>query len=169
MDIHRPGPDAKNNTLPPTRRWWLFPLLLLFVLLGVMALRNGRLGTAVENVRNEDGSTSVPSAAVTGQSVSLAVDFGNGAVRRFAALPWRRGMTVLDLLERAAAYRPGLSFRKIGSGEKAFVTHIDKMASNEKEGQYWQFWVNDQHGDRSCGVYELNSGDRVLWKQARQQ
>ena len=74
--------------------------------------------------------------------------------------------TILDAMTVAKA-RPSrpLRFSHKGSGESAFLISIDESA-NEGGGRTsknWFYRVNDQLGDESFGLKELNAGDKVLW------
>lgn len=99
-----------------------------------------------------------------GGTITLTVDYGDGAQKRFS-LPWREGMTVLDALAAAAEHPRGITFRHRFAGEKAFVDQIDD-AANQGAGagaRNWVFRVNDRLADRSCGAWTLQAGDVVVW------
>ena len=158
--------------------WWVLPILLACVLAGVVGSRSlfHRPGGLTGPSDSPEGRISVsgyekgwqPTPPVTGESASLTIDFGNGVQRHFDAIPWQADMTVLDLLETAVHFRPGITFGKVGEGESTFLTSIDGLATDRRERHFWQYWVNDQRADRSCGVFRLQAGDRVLWKFAPQ-
>lgn len=158
--------------------WWVLPILLACVLAGVVGSRSlfHRPGGLTGPSDSPEGRISVsgyekgwqPTPPVTGESASLTVDFGNGVQRHFDAIPWQADMTVLDLLETAVHFRPGITFGKVGEGESTFLTSIDGLATDRRERHFWQYWVNDQRADRGCGVFRLQAGDRVLWKFAPQ-
>jgi hypothetical protein len=107
---------------------------------------------------------SAPTTAA--QAVQLTIDYGDGGQKRFTALAWRDGMTVLDALEAAKANQHGITFTQRGSGETAMITKIDVIANQEgAEGaKNWLFYVNDQLADKSCGVATVKPGDSILWK-----
>lgn len=96
-------------------------------------------------------------------TVELTIDYGDGVQKRFVGLPHKAGGTVLDALEAARRHPRGITFEQRGRGETAFLTRIDDLA-NEGRGKNWTYRVNDKPGDRSCGVYPLEAGDRVVWK-----
>jgi hypothetical protein len=98
----------------------------------------------------------------TGETVSLAIDFGDNR-RTFEALPWREGMTVRDALAAAGHTTAGLKFSEQGSGEAAFLTQIDGVANEGASGRNWTFTVNGKFGDRSFAIFPLRPGDEVLW------
>lgn len=149
----------------PSRSPWLLPLLLALVLVGVISgrtLLTGSSGPAASG--NAATVTWTPSPQPTGETVALTIDYGNGATLSYAALPWQEGLTVLGLMESAAEFRPGIRFVVRGSGPMAKVGQINSLADEQAGGRNWTFYVNDAWANRSAGVYELQPGDRVLWK-----
>jgi hypothetical protein len=109
---------------------------------------------------------SLPSAS--GKTVSLAVQTADGAVRH-DYLPWFDGMTVEDLLTAASHLPKGIQFTEKGSEEAALVTEINSAANEGSGGRNWTYSVNDHEADRSCAVYKLQAGDKVLWKFSEKQ
>lgn len=103
----------------------------------------------------------VPLAAAE-PTVSLTVSYGDGVEKKFTAIPWKEGRTVLDALNAAAKHPRGIKVDRRGNGEFAFVTAIDEVKSDG--GKNWIFFVNDKAADKSCGVYPLQAGDAIVWK-----
>jgi hypothetical protein len=101
--------------------------------------------------------------ALAAKPVSLTVDYGDGVQKRFTAIPWKPGMTVLDVLETARKHPRGIRFKYRGSGSRAFLFQIDDI-ENEGKGDNWIFRVNGTLGDRSFAIFKLNAGDAVLWE-----
>lgn len=97
-------------------------------------------------------------------TVSLTVDYGDGAQKMFTALPWREGLTVLDAVRAAEKHARGIKCEVRGAGETAFLVKIDDMKNEGGGGRGWMFRVNGKLGDRGLGVYPLKAGDAVLWK-----
>lgn len=95
-------------------------------------------------------------------TVSLTVDYGDGVEKKFTALAWKEGLTVLDALSAAAKHPRGVKIDRRGNGELAFVTAIDDVKNDG--GKNWLYFVNEKAADRSCGIYALKSGDAVVWK-----
>jgi hypothetical protein len=109
---------------------------------------------AAEPVKEQEGAK---------ETVKLAIDYGDGVQKQFAALPWTKETTVLTALEAAAKHPRGIKFTHQGKGETVLVTAIDDL-KNEGRGRNWLFEVNGKLGDRSCAVTPLQAGDSVLWR-----
>jgi hypothetical protein len=87
--------------------------------------------------------------ASTTNNVSLIIDYGGGVQKRFDAVPPRREMSPLYVLETAGSIGPGLEF----VFEKSFVDRanrdvgkivsIDGVQATEP-GQEWMVWINDE-------------------------
>lgn len=136
------------------RAAWLFPLLLLVVLLAVA------LGRAWF-----DESPS-PRRAPAGEPDGLVtVTLEPGDAPPFTVQSPVRP-SVLDVLREVGrehpAYRPQVS----GEGEWALVTAIGEW-ENQAGGRNWTYQVNGTPADRSAGVMGVAAGDRVLWRFAR--
>jgi hypothetical protein len=97
------------------------------------------------------------------KTVQLTIDYGDGVQKTFSALKWTEKQTVLGLLQLAEKHPRGIKFKQRGSGATALVTAIDDVA-NKAGGDCWLYEVNGKLADRSCGVYELQPGDQILWK-----
>jgi hypothetical protein len=116
------------------------------------------------------GTGATPSGSSTqtappGKIVQLVIDFGDGGQKRFPAIAWRDGMTVLDALGAAKAIPHGITLDAKGSGESALVKQIDDVVNQAgAAGKNWLFYVNDKLAKRSCGVATIQPGDAVLWK-----
>ena len=110
----------------------------------------------------------LPPAAAAGakDTVRLIVDYGDGAAKTVANLPWSKGNTVLDAMKAATTRPHGISFSFTGSGDSATLTKIDDV-SNQGGGagkKNWQYWVNGNYGDRSFATFELQAQDIVVWR-----
>ncbi|MBX3433838.1 MAG: DUF4430 domain-containing protein [Pirellulales bacterium] len=149
-------------------RWWALPLMLA-LLVGVVAAigfwtAGGQFPNTIRPDAEADRAPIVLSPSPQGASASLAIDFGNGARREFAALPWRPQMTVADLMEAAREFRPGIVYEQQGTGAGAFLTALEGVAGEGAGGRWWQYLVNGRPANDSFGVHQLNAGDRVLWR-----
>jgi hypothetical protein len=157
-----------------TRRipaWLVLPGILALVLVGMLAGRlmrppEVREGGPVASPARSPNENWTPSPRPQGESISLAIDFGNGAQKRFEALPWSEAMTVLQALEQAAEFRPGISFAYKDSGEMTFVTAIDGLKNAGAGGGNWVYEINGEMATKSAGVQELSPGDTLLWRYA---
>jgi hypothetical protein len=117
------------------------------------------------NVRNAV-SASPASVAAPGHGVQLVIDYGDGVQKQFTALPWRDGLTVLDVMQAAQQHSHGITIAVRGSGETALLTKLDDVANEEGAvgARNWIFYVNDHMADRSLGATPIKSGDTILWK-----
>lgn len=102
-------------------------------------------------------------AAPPANTVRLVVDYGDGVEVHFTALPWQKGMTVLDALTAAQKHRHGITFVQRGRGTNAMITQIGDV-KNEGQGKNWLFSVNDKPADVGAGSFEPAAGDTILWK-----
>lgn len=103
-------------------------------------------------------------AAGADNTVRLIVDYGDGAAKTIANLPWSKGNTVLDAMKEAATRPHGISFSFTGSGDSVMLTKIDDVANDGGGKKNWQYWVNGNHGDRSFATFELQPQDIVVWR-----
>lgn len=97
------------------------------------------------------------------QHVELTIDYGDGVEKRFQALPFKPGLTILGLMDAASQHPRGIKFEYRGQGETAFLKSIDGVA-NEGRGRNWIFRVNDKLGETSFAVQALRAGDKVAWR-----
>ena len=143
---------------------WVFPALLAVVLL-LVALVSQRI-RQVDSTTTESGQAVAwtPSPLTEGETVGLKIDFGNGAVRRFAALPWQPEMTVEGLLQAARRFRPGITFSQQGEGESGFLAALEGLANEGAGGRNWKYEVDGEHGRVSHCLQKISLGQQVLWK-----
>jgi hypothetical protein len=107
-----------------------------------------------------------PGDSKAANTVRLVVDYGDGVETHYTALPWRKGMTVLDALVAAKAHKRSLSYSQRGSGSGTLIIKIGDVA-NEGGGadnRNWLFNVNGKAVQVGAGVQQLKPGDAVLWK-----
>ena len=112
-----------------------------------------------------------PAAGGEEQAVRLIVDYGDGAAKTVANLPWSKGSTILDAMKEATSRPHGISFSYTGTGSDAMLTKIDDV-QNEGAGagkKNWQYSVNGNYGDRSFATFELQAQDTVVWRFATEQ
>lgn len=94
----------------------------------------------------------------------LVVDYGDGSQKHFTELPWRKDMTVLEATKTAEKHPRGIKTIVRSSGSTAFLSQIDDVGNEGGNGRNWVFRVNDELGDRSCGIQKIDQGDTVLWR-----
>ena len=126
----------------------MFPLhVILGLLLGCCTLVDEAAGQAPQVMKK----------------IALTVNYGDGVEKRFTAIPWKPGMTVLDVLEAARKHPRGVRFKYRGSGERAFLYQIDEV-TNEGKGDNWIFRINKKLAEESFAVTGVNAGDVILWE-----
>jgi hypothetical protein len=130
-----------------TRSW------LLWLLVSHFAVCVSASGFAAEG----------PAEKAASPVVQVTIDYADGVQKHFSHLGWKRGMTVLDAMLAADQHPRGIAIVHRGKGATALLTRIDDV-ENEGAGRNWVYRVNGKLADRSMGVYELQSGDTVLWK-----
>jgi hypothetical protein len=111
-------------------------------------------------------------------TVSLTIDYSNGAQKHFSNIPWESGLTLLGAIEASAAIPPGaaISFGSDRSGH-AIGLVIDEMPRGDTAASEWVIWVNAKPFQRRLGTDTsfgfhpdereanlLNPGDHVLIK-----
>lgn len=166
-------PSAKaDEVIREPRRipaWLVLPGILAILLVGMLA---GRMMRPPEVREGEPAGAAAqtdewePSPEPAGDTVLFAVDFSNGARKEIAALPWREGLTVLEAMQEAARFRPGITFTHTGSGEMTFVTAIDGLKNAGADGGNWIYEVNGEKATKSAGIQTLQPKDALLWRYA---
>ena len=119
------------------------------------------LATAPSLLSEEDKSKPDQNRA---KSVELTVDYGDGAEKRFAKVPWKDGMTVLDSLIWASKHPHGIKLKYRGKKSLALVGQIDDLKNAGGGGKNWIFYVNKKLADKGCGAAKLRPSDRILWR-----
>ncbi len=156
--------NSDTSSCKTCSSWWRLPLLLGLVLVVVWLLKDrAQDATTTEVVATASEDAIVP----TGQTVSLAIDFGDGEEKEYPAIGWRDGMTVRDVMLETVRENGRLEVR--GSGEAAFLAGLDGKANEGDGGRNWLYSVNGEAGDRSFAIRAVRPGDRVLWKFVGQQ
>lgn len=106
----------------------------------------------------------------TDDTTNLFVDWAS----EFHTPPWQAcdGLaitsgqtTVLALMSEAeSGCKPSVVSTIQGSGQSAYLTAIDGVASNQDgNGYYWVYFVNGQMPSVGIGAYVLKNGDSVAW------
>lgn len=159
------GTRYRERALPD---WLVLPAMLALVLSGLVAGRFLRPPPEVLEGESTQGQAVdwKPASRPEGRTFSLTIDFGNGAERRFAALRWRDGLTVLEALQAAADFRPGITFTLKGKGETAFLSSLEGLKNSGAGGGNWIYEINGEMAQRGMAVQTLNPGDALLWRYA---
>ena len=153
----------------PSHGGWVFPALLAAVLLiGVVVALGNRRPESQGVAQRADGDWT-PSDESRGRTVALEIDFGNGARKHFAALPWQPEMTVAQLMKAALEFRPGIEFSQLGTGASGLLTSIDGLKNEGAGGRNWRYRVvdrsgNDRYGEVSFCLEPVEPGMSVLWE-----
>jgi len=169
METDSPSPAAPVDGAGAPRGDKALPLVLLIavaVVGGLLIAYRPAAPPAGPHAAPAAGSNDAgwtPAPPPQGETVSLAVDFGNGA-RRTWTLPWGEGLTVERLMQRARDFQPGIVFEQDGSGEMAFLTSLEGVANGTGDGRYWLYSVDGRHGDVSFAVQPVEAGAVVLWE-----
>jgi hypothetical protein len=111
-------------------------------------------------------------------TVSLTIDYSNGAQKHFSRIPWQTGLTLLGAIEASAAIPPGAAIH-YGSDRvgHAIGLVIDEMPRGDTAASAWVIWVNAKPfksrlgTDTSFGFHPdereanlVNAGDHILIK-----
>ena len=99
-------------------------------------------------------------------TISVIIDYGDGAELHLPALKWRRDLTVLGALQATSKHPHGVEFRSRGSGAYTLVTQIGDLKNEgaEDRGRNWIYRVNGKKADVGVGAYELRPADTILWR-----
>jgi hypothetical protein len=84
------------------------------------------------------------------ETVTLIIDYGNGAQKSFASIPWRQGMDVLEVLGAAESINPGLAFEfsvtlesDRAGRQRGFIASIDGVEADQTN-QEWLIRIHDR-------------------------
>ena len=147
--------------------WWMLPLLLFLVLVGILAIRF-TFQPVVTVVESSDKTIETLEVSPASNFVSLEIDFGEGRATDYQKVSWSQGMSVLDLLTSVANHSEGFTFSTRGTGASTFLVSLGGVENDATSGRFWQYWVNDQRADRSLAIFPLQPDDNVLWRFASQ-
>ncbi len=100
------------------------------------------------------------------KSVELTVDYGDGVQKRFTALDWQEGLTVLDAMRAAKKYKRGIDFQTEGEAEMNMLVALDGQKNEGGGGtsKNWVYRVNGKLAHKSFAIQSLSAGDVVLWR-----
>ena len=167
METNSPSPATAKSTSSRSGNPWTLPLVLAVSLAAaswlLVSIRNDP-DAPPGGAEAKEQAAAWTEPATAGETVALEIDFGNGARREYAALPYRDGMTVGDALRLARDFGPGLAFTHQGDGELSFLTSLDGVANQGVGGRFWLYQVDGERADISYEVQPLTAGQRVLWQ-----
>ncbi len=156
--------QSSTGEVVETPGGWVFPVLLAMLLVvGAWWVAGGREMSSQTSDAPASAEWS-PAPLPQGQTVSLEIDFGNGATKRFSALNWHEGMTVADLMHAASEFRPGIRYSHLGEGASGFLTSIDGFKGEGAGGRNWHYRVDNRHAETSFSLQEIDEQAHVLWK-----
>ncbi len=130
--------------------------ILTWVILGVM------IGGLVAGASREAAAEESPESPEV-KTVTLVIDYGDGAQKRISDVPWKPAMTVLDVMQIAKQHPHGIDFRHRGTGKIAFLFQIDDLENESAGGKNWIFYVDQTRGTSSFAVAEVPAESTVLW------
>jgi hypothetical protein len=106
-----------------------------------------------------------PAAAET-DTVSLTIDFGDGAQKRFPKIAWpaKRKGTVADVLMVAEQHARGIQITARGKQDTRFLEAIDGLHNEGAGGRNWMFLVNGKLAQASFATTNVESGTDILWE-----
>jgi hypothetical protein len=111
-------------------------------------------------------------------TLSLTIDFSNGAQKHFSTIPWTKGLTILGAIEAIRAIPPGAAIQ-FGSDRTGRVLGlaIDGVPGEKTPPSEWTIWVNAKLFQGRLGTESsfhfhpeerdsnlVNPGDHVLIK-----
>ena len=117
---------------------------------------------AAVGCESADVGESSTKGATTG-SVTVDIDFNGRTQNKSFRIPCSQDSTVFSILQRAEN-TGDVKFAFTGSNETAFVSSIDGVENEKGAGDNWTYRVNDELGDRSCGVFPVKPEDKILWR-----
>jgi hypothetical protein len=169
MERTPPSPAGHEGDARRGDRAFPWVLLIVAAIVGALlaTLRPDRTGEVpVEGgaVASRDVPPWTPAPRPEGDTVSLTIDFGNGARRQWDALPFVPDMTLGALMQEARKFQPPLAFTQQGDGEMAYLTSLESVDNEGGGGRNWMYSVDGEFGKVSFALRELEAGDAVLWE-----
>ena len=110
-----------------------------------------------------DESSTKEVAPGTAGTVTVEIDFNGRKQNKEFQIACNQDSTVFSILQQAEN-KGDVKFVFSGSGETAFVSSIDDIENEKAAGDNWTYKVNGDLADRSCGVFPVKTGDKILWR-----
>jgi hypothetical protein len=120
-----------------------------------------------ESAAIASSTTPVSASPLTAKSSQLKASimfvYGDGRVKVYKDIAVVEKETMMQLLEKTLKAATLNFTTKSYAGLGRIIDSIgDKR--NGDEGQYWQFWVNNQYIPVGADAYIVNPGDVILWQ-----
>ena len=128
---------------------------LLFVVLAVVCTLTWKLSPNSLHAFENKG------AAV--DKVHLVIEHENGFEKHYTQIKYRRGMTVLQMMQQMKKHPLATSFKVRGSGTLTFLYELDSVA-NQGASNNWIYYVNAKRATEGIGTKTLRARDIVRWK-----
>jgi hypothetical protein len=111
-------------------------------------------------------------------TVTLTIDYSNGAQKHFSSIPWKKGLTILEAIQASSGIPPGAVVR-FGSDRvgHALGLTIDDLPGKDGRPEEWVVWVGAKPFQGRLGTETsfgfnpdsrannlLNPGDHILIK-----
>ena len=128
---------------------------LLFVVLAVVCTLTWKLSPNSLHAFENKG------AAV--DKVRLVIEHENGFEKHYTQIKYRRGMTVLQMMQQMQKHPHATSFKVRGSGTLTFLYELDSIA-NQGAAKNWIYYVNAKRATEGIGTKTLRARDIVRWK-----
>lgn len=98
------------------------------------------------------------------RTAAVMLDFGDGTVKTYDALPFTEGESLFDITKRAATEH-GLGFENDPPNQYGIlITQIGDKRGGPPENKYWTWYENGRMGQVSADTYKLVPGDVLEWK-----
>ncbi len=120
--------------------------------------------TVPENFDYAKEREMLPDQPAKAQTVSVMLDFGDGTVKSFDAVPFTDGQSLFDVMKQLSERGDGFVFKYQPPGQYGIL--IDQIGDKAggADGKYWLWWENDRMGQVASDAYKLKQGDIVEWK-----
>lgn len=119
------------------------------------------LGAGFERSRTLSAPAPVSSREM--QSASVLIDTGSELLG-FQDVVAVGEATALSLLEEAAGRNTDVTVATESYGDIGTLVTAINGYQNGHDGNYWQFWVNNEYAEVAADKYPVATGDSVMWK-----
>lgn len=159
---------SKNHALPRVlltmALFATVAIAFVFEIGTVVASQTTEKAQETEVSDDPDQETAKPDKEAPASVAELTIDYGDGAQKRFTAVPWKEGMTVQDAMQFAKTHPHGVTFLSRGKGEFGFLSQIDDVKNQAGGGRNWIFYVNQERAEASFAVTRVPKAGAILWR-----